>query len=173
MVVGNTSSKLDKDGYRPNVGIVVCNNVGQVLWARRATRDGWQFPQGGVEPDESAEDAVFRELYEEVGLQDHQVRLVGRTRDWLHYDIPKRLVRNCREKSFRGQKQLWFLFHLLGTDADVCLKMCRRPEFDKWQWVEYWSPLDHVVEFKRSVYRRALTELKPLLNGYSRHNFRS
>jgi len=163
MNIAGTVSRLDNDGYRRNVGIVVCNYRCEVLWARRASRDGWQFPQGGVEPYETAEDAVFRELYEEVGLRRGQVDLVGRTQEWLKYDIPKRFLRG-RKGHFRGQKQLWFLFHLLGTDDDVCLETCNRPEFDRWRWVEYWTPLNHIVDFKRRVYHQALTELEPLLH---------
>ena len=60
---------LDKEGYRPNVGIVLCNENQQVLWARRIKHDGWQFPQGGVKDDETPDDAMFRELREEIGLK--------------------------------------------------------------------------------------------------------
>jgi putative (di)nucleoside polyphosphate hydrolase len=152
-----------EDGYRPNVGIVIANGRGEVLWARRASRDGWQFPQGGVRRSETPEQALFRELYEEVGLSPEQVRVIGRTRQWLHYDLPARYLRNnCRNRPFRGQKQLWYLLLMLGGDDDVCLHNCARPEFDDWRWVEYWTPLERIVEFKRQVYESALTELWPL-----------
>lgn len=149
--------------YRPCVGIVLCNRDAQVFWARRVSRDGWQFPQGGVEDNETAEQAVFRELYEETGLRPKHVRLVGRTRDWLHYDLPKRYLRG--RSRFRGQKQIWFLFELIGKDDDVHLTVSKRPEFDDWRWVEYWDPLNRIVEFKQEVYRNALTELEPLLRA--------
>ncbi len=157
------SGKLDSEGYRANVAIVVCNSRSQVLWARRSRRDGWQFPQGGVERDETAEDAAFRELYEEVGLTRDHVRLVGRTQGWLKYDVP-RFHLTARRNHFRGQKQLWFLFQMLGDDSDVCLDRVDRPEFDRWRWVDYWDPVDRIVDFKRQVYRRALTELEPFLS---------
>lgn len=156
------SSKLDAEGYRPNVAIVICNDRGKVLWARRASRDGWQFPQGGVERDETAEEAAFRELYEEVGLGREHVRLVARTQSWLKYDVP-RFHLSARRGHFRGQKQLWFLFQLLGADSDVCLDRVPKPEFDSWRWVDYWDPVDRIVEFKRQVYRRALAELEPFM----------
>lgn len=158
----SVSAKLDSEGYRANVAIVICNNQGQVLWARRTSRDGWQFPQGGVEKDETAEEAAFRELYEEVGLCREHVRLVGRTQSWLKYDVP-RFHLSARRGQFRGQKQLWFLFELTGADSDVRLDAVARPEFDRWRWVDYWDPVDRIVEFKRQVYRRALTELEPLM----------
>ena len=157
---------LDRDGYRRNVGIILCNDDRQVLWARRVRHDGWQFPQGGVEPNEDAREAVFRELYEEVGLLPHQVRLLGFTSSWLRYEVP---YCACRSSSrFRGQKQRWFLFRFLGEESDVRLDRCARPEFDSWCWVDYWHPLHNIVSFKRGVYRRALTELEPLVTASAR-----
>ncbi len=155
---------LDKDGYRPNVGIILCNGQGQVLWARRSGRDGWQFPQGGMRSNETAEQAMFRELDEEIGLTPEDVRVVGRTREWLHYDIPLRMRGPGSRSGFRGQKQIWFLLQLLGSEDAVVLDHSERPEFDAWRWVDYWSTLDHIVYFKRDVYRQALEELEPFLS---------
>lgn len=158
---------LDKDGYRKNVGIIVCNNQNQVLWARRSQRDGWQFPQGGIEPRESAKDAAFRELYEEIGLKENDVRLLGNTENWLRYDVPyaNKARHYLRAKPFRGQKQRWFLFQLITQESRVRLDRSNKPEFDHWQWVDYWRPLEQIVAFKRNVYRKALTELEPLLSS--------
>ncbi len=155
---------IDDEGYRKNVGIIVCNNQRQVLWARRARHDGWQFPQGGINPDESALEAVFRELYEEIGLATGNVKLLGKTENWLRYDVPY-TARRCNHlsKQFRGQKQQWFLFHLLARETCVKLDTTNQPEFDCWRWVEYWQPLQQIVAFKRAVYKEALTELEPFL----------
>jgi putative (di)nucleoside polyphosphate hydrolase len=152
---------IDEHGYRPNVGIVLCNDRGQVFWARRCGRNGWQFPQGGIHAHETPEQAMFRELHEEVGLPPQLVEVLGRTRGWLHYDIPGEYRR--RGGPFRGQKQVWFLLRLLGQDADVRLDACHKPEFDSWRWIDYWSPVEHIIAFKREVYQRALAELEPLL----------
>jgi len=154
---------LDDDGYRLNVGMILCNAREQVFWARRINHDGWQFPQGGVRCHETAERALFRELYEEIGLKVEHVEVVGRTREWLRYDLPQRLQRQPRGRFFRGQKQLWFLLRMLGRDSDIHLDISTQPEFDDWRWVDYWMPLEHIVEFKRPVYLRALSELAPLL----------
>ncbi|BAU47732.1 RNA pyrophosphohydrolase [Sulfurifustis variabilis] len=154
---------IDEHGYRPNVGIILCNRDCQVFWARRCGRDGWQFPQGGIKSRETAEQALYRELYEEVGLETHHVEVLGRTRDWLHYDIPSEFRRRNPNSPFRGQKQLWFLLRLVGSDRDVRLDCCDKPEFDSWRWIEYWGPLQQIIAFKRDVYRMALTELEPLL----------
>jgi len=154
---------LDKDGYRPNVGIILCNTENKVLWARRSGRDGWQFPQGGIQRKESPEQAMFRELKEEVGLDQCHVQIIGRTREWLHYDLPDTVRGRKSRSAFRGQKQIWFLLRFLGAERDVELNCGDKPEFDAWQWTEYWSAADNIIEFKREVYRRALGELEPLL----------
>ena len=85
---------IDEDGYRPNVGIILCNKQGDVLWARRIGQDAWQFPQGGIKEFESPEDALYRELAEEVGLQKQDVEVLGSTRGWLRYRLPRRMILN-------------------------------------------------------------------------------
>ena len=84
------TANIDRDNYRKNVGIVICNRQRQVLWARRVNRNGWQFPQGGVDFNESTREAAFREMGEELGLRPEHVRLIGSTKKWLKYDIPNR-----------------------------------------------------------------------------------
>ncbi len=151
---------VDADGYRPNVGIVLANDLGQVLWARRVGgRDAWQFPQGGIHDSETPEEALYRELHEEVGLLPECVRIVACTSGWLKYRLPRRLLRFNSDPGFKGQKQKWFLLQMLGCDDDVCMTATAKPEFDHWQWVSYWYPVGQVVDFKREVYRLALKEL--------------
>jgi putative (di)nucleoside polyphosphate hydrolase len=123
----------------------------------------WQFPQGGIKMQESPEAAMFRELMEEVGLSPKHVKIIGRTRDWLHYDVPAHWIRREWRGSYRGQKQIWFLLRLIGHDSDVCLRKTAHPEFDAWRWNDYWMPIEHVIEFKRNVYERALMEFTALL----------
>jgi putative (di)nucleoside polyphosphate hydrolase len=155
---------VDSDGFRPNVGIVLCNHAGKVFWARRVGgHDAWQFPQGGIHADESAEEALYRELFEEVGLQPDHVRIIARTKGWLRYRIPKRFRRYNSTPGFQGQKQKWFLLHMQGDAEAVRMDHSEKPEFDAWRWVSYWYPVSQVVDFKRDVYRRALKELAPHL----------
>ena len=154
---------IDSDGFRPNVGIILVNSLGQVLWARRCGQDAWQFPQGGIKSDESAEQAMYRELREEVGLKPTDVEIVGVTRGWLRYRLPKRMIRRHSHPICIGQKQKWFLLRMLSGDQAVKIDCCDQPEFDGWRWVSYWYPLGQVVSFKREVYRKAMRELSPRL----------
>ena len=156
---------IDENGFRPNVGLIIHNDAGCVLWARRIGRDGWQFPQGGIKAHESPVDALYRELGEELGLSPEHVEIVGQTRDWLRYRLPRRYVRRATGGTpCIGQKQRWFLLRLLGDEDDVQVDAGERPEFDHWKWVNYWHPTREVVFFKREVYRLALEELAPLLH---------
>jgi len=150
---------LDRDGYRPNVGIVLCNLRGEVFWGKRVNEHSWQFPQGGIKHGESPEQAMYRELHEEVGLLPDHVKILGRTRGWLRYDVPEQWIRREWRGNYRGQKQIWYLLRLVGRDTDVRLRTSVKPEFDAWRWSEYWVPLDSVIEFKRDVYQQALNEL--------------
>lgn len=106
---------------------------------------------------------MYRELFEEVGLKPEHVRIIGRTRGWLRYDVPKHWIKREWRNTYRGQKQIWFLLRLVGRDSDVCLRASNHPEFDAWRWSYYWVPLEAVIEFKRGVYQSALLELSRLL----------
>ncbi len=142
---------IDVDGYRANVGIVLCNTNGQVMWAKRSGQDAWQFPQGGISADEDPEQAMFRELWEETGLQAEHVSILAATNSWLRYKLPKRLVRRDSMPRCIGQKQLWYLLKLEAAEESFNLAASEKPEFDHWKWVEYWYPVENVVFFKLRV----------------------
>ena len=164
---------IDRHGFRPNVGIVICNAKDQVLWGRRINgRDSWQFPQGGMNRNENPEQAMWRELEEEVGLRPESVQILGRTRGWLNYRLPKRFIRKTENPVCIGQKQIWFLLRLTGAESDIRLDAHDDPEFDHWRWVSYWYPVHAVVDFKQAVYRQALTQLGDSLAPKSRKSGR-
>lgn len=149
----------DEKGYRQNVGIVLINTERQVLWAKRTRQESaWQFPQGGVNEGEALQDALFRELKEELGLDPQDVQVLGETKDWLSYAIPRKYQRRSTKFSCRGQRQKWFLLQLIVDDSKIRLDDCEYPEFDDWCWVDYWYPIDHVIDFKRDVYTKVLKE---------------
>ena len=153
---------IDDQGFRSNVGIILIDGDRKVLIAGRRGRSGWQFPQGGMQPAESPEEAMFRELHEEVGLSPGDVEIAGATEDWLHYRLPDRFIRKESEPLCVGQKQRWFLLKLVAGVEKLRFDMTEAPEFDRFQWVDYWRPVKEVIYFKRRVYVRALRELGPI-----------
>lgn len=158
-------SLIDAQGFRANVGIVVCNKQGEVVWAKRQyPEDAWQFPQGGMQEGETIEQAMYRELEEELGLDQSTVTVLGVTKDWLYYRLPDTLIRHHQKPVCVGQKQHWFLLQLMDNDHVIHLDTQQHQEFIDWKWVPYYYPIDHVVNFKKDVYTQALKELAPYLD---------
>jgi putative (di)nucleoside polyphosphate hydrolase len=157
-----TIDVIDRDGFRANVGIVLMDPAGQLFLGRRTGGKGWQFPQGGMRQGESAEESLFRELREEIGLQPADVKVLGVTEHWLRYRLPSRYVRRGQLPLCVGQKQRWFLLQLVADEARIRFDTTDEPEFDRWRWVDYWQPVKDVIFFKRPVYVKALHELAPL-----------
>ena len=152
---------IKEKGYRLNVGIIVANSDGRLLYCKRKNSNNWQFPQGGIDKNEDTYLAAVRELYEEVGIAENKIKLIKESDSWYKYDLPRKYKRNrFLWKDFKGQKQKWFLFKLI-EETKIDLNNENNPEFDQFDWVEYWKPLDEVVEFKREIYEKILTELEP------------
>jgi putative (di)nucleoside polyphosphate hydrolase len=156
------SDVIDSDGFRANVGIVLMRGAGDVFLGRQVGGRGWQFPQGGVLTGERLEQAVYRELYEEIGLSPSDVEMIGQTTHWLRYRLPAKYVRRNRHPMCIGQKQRWFLLRLRREEAQFDFGRTPEPEFDEYRWVNFWEPVREVIYFKRAVYVRALTELAPI-----------
>ena len=149
---------LDKNGYRSNVAIILSDGKGRVLLAKRIGQASWQFPQGGIDSNEIPREALYRELNEEVGLDQSDVEVLQESRQWLKYRIPRNMQRKRTKPICVGQKQKWFFLKLLADESRIKLDMTDSPEFDEWQWVNYWYPLTAVIAFKQKVYQQALQE---------------
>ena len=148
--------------YRLNVAAIIIKANKDILWCERSRRPHfWQFPQGGVDPNEELEEALFRELREELGLPKHNFKIIGKRAQTIHYDFPKGIIAQYLKKdvpSYIGQEQHWFLLEFLGSDSDINLnyegEIC---EFQNYKWgdIQY---LSKVSKHKQSVYYTLLKE---------------
>ena len=150
--------------YRPNVGIIIFNREGKLLWCKRKAGDGWQFPQGGIDANEVPEEAIFRETYEEVGITQEKLEIIKENDKWISYDVPKAKIPNYfsfKNRKFKGQTQKWFLARYLGEDNEIDLTLHEQIEFSDWIWSSYWHPINAGVEFKKEAYRKVLSDFLP------------
>ena len=158
---------IDKNGYRANVGIVLMNQHKELFFAKRRYQSGWQFPQGGIKLGETPENAMYRELLEEIGLTKNDTELLSESSHWYEYKIPKKHLRKSKQgKPFViGQKQKWFLLKLMGSDETISLTYNSKfQEFDSWKWVDPALPAKQVIGFKQQVYEQVLTEFQTFFN---------
>ena len=149
-----------REGYRPNVAMIVINNDNKVLICRRRNTQTWQFPQGGIDPNENIQEAMYRELFEEVGLLKEDVNIIGESKKMITYDIPITLRSKVLGGKFKGQDQKWFLLKTIKDEIKINLNNEVIPEFEEFEWVSYWRALDRIIDFKKEAYRQALTELR-------------
>ena len=154
---------LDENGYRYNVGIVIINDKQQVFWAKRTGKAAWQFPQGGIKRGELIEQAMYRELKEETGIENSDVKILGRTKNWLYYDVPRNLIKKENRNFYKGQRQIWYLVRFDGQDKNIFFPYSQSSEFDAWKWVDFSAPPNMVIDFKKDVYSSALLELAPII----------
>jgi putative (di)nucleoside polyphosphate hydrolase len=160
---------IDSKGFRLNVGIIICNNNDQLLLCRRFGKPkAWQFPQGGIDENELPQAAMFRELVEELGLTPNDVEVLAESKDWLSYILPKAYRRWRSKPLCIGQKQKWFLLRMKSPDSVIRFDSHEEQEFDQFRWVDYWSPVDQVIEFKREVYNEILVEFAHVLGKSER-----
>ncbi|TQS70446.1 RNA pyrophosphohydrolase [Rhodobacteraceae bacterium] len=150
--------------YRPCVGIVLINADGLIFGAKRIDTpgDAWQMPQGGIDEGEKPAEAALRELWEETGVTARQVEKLGKTSDWVTYDLPDHLLGKAWGGKYRGQKQKWFAYSYLGEDAQINIAT-EHPEFSQWGWKTAAELIDSIVPFKRSVYQTVLSEFRDLV----------
>ena len=152
----------EESNYRLNVGLIIVNNYGKVLICKRKNSNQWQFPQGGIDNGESPIEAAKREIFEEVGIKPSKIKVLGKIKDWVKYEIPKELAKKSfKKKGIVGQKQKWFIFKI---KSEACISFVNDPdnEFDDFAWVSYWRPIALIVSFKKEVYRNVLAELLPI-----------
>lgn len=149
--------------YRPAVGAMLLSREGRVFVGQRldSTLEAWQMPQGGIDEGETPEEAVRRELMEEVGTA--RAEILRESRDWLYYDLPESLQGKLWGGRYRGQRQKWFALRFTGEDGDIAIDT-EEPEFRAWRWVEASELPAIIVPFKRALYEAVIEEFRELLS---------
>tara|TARA_Y100000590_G_scaffold139674_1_gene160021 strand:- start:38399 stop:38884 length:486 start_codon:yes stop_codon:yes gene_type:complete len=159
---------LSQEEYRPCVAAIILGPSNKVLWCQRVDHSGWQFPQGGIDEGETPREAILREIWEEVGLNEKDVEIICESKGWFKYDVPKdRRPKYFRKNVYKGQRQKWFLLKLISEDKKINLRASVPIEFDKWIWSSYWYPLRTIVPFKKELYKQVLTHFLSKYNKIS------
>ena len=159
--------------YRPCAGLCVINRKGLVFIGRRAegpehidATHVWQMPQGGIDEGEKPYPAALRELFEETSIKS--IERLGEIKDWLTYDIPKKIGTKAWKGKYRGQKQKWYALRFTGKDSEIDIAHPaggHKPEFVEWRWEPLRNLPDLVVPFKRAVYEQVVKEFAPFAKG--------
>lgn len=151
---------LESTLYRPAVGMMIVNKENKIFMGQRHEQlaPAWQMPQGGISPHEETDQAMLRELQEEVGTRD--IEIIVKSKEWYTYDLPEELAKRLWNGRFKGQKQIWYALRFRGYDEDINIHTYH-PEFRLWKWVEKEGVLDLAIPFKRHLYERVLEDLWP------------
>lgn len=150
----NTTNN-EKKNYRPNVAAIVLSakypHACEIFIASRTdVENAWQFPQGGIDEGESAKEALFRELEEEIGTRD--VEIIAEYPKWVSYDFPPAIAKKMHP--FDGQRQKYFLVKLKkGAKINIQTEI---PEFSEYKFVPTKNIYDFITFFKRTVYKQVL-----------------
>ncbi len=146
--------------YRPAVGMILINDENKVFIGERydSQESAWQMPQGGIAPHEDTDQAMLRELQEELGTR--KVEIIVKSKLWYTYDLPEHLAGRLWNGRFKGQKQIWYVLRFRGKDEDINIHTYH-PEFRAWKWVDKEEILDLIIPFKRDLYTRVFHDLWP------------
>jgi putative (di)nucleoside polyphosphate hydrolase len=151
--------------YRKCVGMMILNDKNEILVGRRLDHPSgfWQMPQGGIDDNEKPEEAVWREMMEEIGTNNAE--LIKMSSQWINYNIPQDTLATLPwGKRYVGQTQKWFVFRFVGQENDINVGT-ENPEFSEWKWAKLNSLADNIVPFKRDVYKKIINEFKDILSS--------
>jgi len=146
--------------YRPNVAAVVLSSEfpAQKLFflaKRKGIRRAWQFPQGGIDGEETPREALLRELKEEIGTDE--VEIIAEYPEWIRYDFPN--TNSDKMYPYKGQNQKYFLVKLKDS-AVINLDIETPPEFEDYIFVTEQELFKKALFMKRKAYKRVIEYFK-------------
>jgi putative (di)nucleoside polyphosphate hydrolase len=153
------TNKNEQKNFRPNVAAIVLSakypHTCEIFIASRTdVENAWQFPQGGIDEGESAKEALFRELEEEIGTRD--VEIIAEYPKWVSYEFPPAIAKKMHP--YDGQRQKYFLVKLKkGAKINIQTEI---PEFSEYKFVPTKNIYDYITFFKRTVYKQVLKYFK-------------
>jgi putative (di)nucleoside polyphosphate hydrolase len=150
--------------YRSGVGIMLINRNKEIFVGKRIDNnsDSWQMPQGGLDVGETEDEAMVRELKEETGISDFDIKILSRSRDHFYYNLPYKLQKKFWGGKYLGQKQRWYLLEFIG-DEKLINVTTENPEFSEWKWIMREKIVSAIVPFKRELYEEIIAEFKTYL----------
>ena len=150
--------------YRSGVGIMLINQKKEIFVGKRIDNhsDSWQMPQGGLDAGESEDEAMFRELKEETGIDDFSVKVLHKSQGYLYYNLPYKLQKKFWGGKYLGQKQRWYLAEFIGDESSISVQT-EKPEFSDWKWIAPDNIVDAIVAFKRGLYEEVIGEFAKFL----------
>ena len=158
---------MAKKIYRKNVAAIVLNKDNKVLVAERSDAQGaFQFPQGGMNPAESGEEAIIRELKEELGT--NKFKIILKSPKTYRYDFPEE-IKSVFDNKYDGQEQTYFLIRFTGEDSEINL-INSEQEFKSYKWVPFFEDIyKNVIAFKREVYKEVYNDFRGIIENL-KHN---
>ncbi len=145
--------------FRPNVAALFIRPEGQLLVCERSTFPGaWQFPQGGVDQGESLEQALAREVREEIGLLPEHYDVVRKADGYRYIYPPEARIKKRKKHGFHGQEQTYFLCHLKPGAPNINVNQSPR-EFSNYRWIEPGEfEIEWLPTYKHEVYRQVMKD---------------
>ena len=144
--------------------MMILNSEKKILVGRRLDHPSgyWQMPQGGIDDNEKPEEAVWREMIEEIGTNNAELYKISSQR--INYEIPEETLKHLPwGQIYIGQTQKWFIFYFSGNDNDINVET-QNPEFSEWKWMDHNKLIENAVPFKRKVYETILSEFASTFN---------
>ncbi|ADG93388.1 NUDIX hydrolase [Arcobacter nitrofigilis DSM 7299] len=156
----NIPTNVSGKNYRPNVAAIVLSakypqKCELFIASRTDVENAWQFPQGGIDDGETAKEALFRELEEEIGTND--IKIIAEYPQWVSYDFPPAIAEKM--KPYDGQIQKYYLVKL-NDGAKIDIYTHHTPEFSEYKFVPTKNIYDYITFFKRTVYKQVLKYFK-------------